>query len=158
MKQDNSEIIIRKATEKDLSAVQRIIKQAFSVYLPRMGKKPFPMLDDYAAHITNDSLYVLEVAGEIRGAITLIVLKNGNLSLENLGVHPEWQKRGYGKKLIRFAESEAKKRKCPALELYTNEVMGENIVWYQRLGYKIIKRGEDQGYMRVYFIKNFLQY
>jgi hypothetical protein len=53
-----------------------------------------------------------------------------------------------------FTEAEARRRGYAAVELYTNEVMVENIALYLRLGYVETQRVLDRGYHRVYLRKN----
>jgi hypothetical protein len=42
---------IRSATVADVRAIAQIVEDAYRVYIPRMGKPPGPMLDDYAARV-----------------------------------------------------------------------------------------------------------
>ena len=39
-------------------------------------------------------------------------------------------------------------------QLYTNELMHENIDWYRNSGFREIARREEHGFKRVYFEKN----
>jgi len=41
--------VIREATQADLYAIQRIAERAFAPYVSAIGKKPAPMVADYAA-------------------------------------------------------------------------------------------------------------
>ena len=52
-----------------------------------------------------------------------------------------------------FAEEEARRRGHRVIELYTNEVMVENIALYRRLGYVETGRKQVAGYDRVYMRK-----
>ncbi len=40
------------------------------------------------------------------------------------------------------------------IELYTHEVMTENIPFYEDLGFYIRERGKQDGYARIFFEKN----
>ena len=40
---------------------------------------------------------------------------------------------------------------CSCIELYTNELMVENIAWYGKLGFKEVERKHEDGFNRVYF-------
>ena len=51
------------------------------------------------------------------------------------------------------AESEARARGLAAVELYTNEVMTENVPFYAALGYDVVGWGEEAGYQRIFFRK-----
>lgn len=144
---------IRKARPEDEKRIREIAEISYSIYLDRMDRKPFPMLDDYAAHIANGAIFVLEDEEGIKGYVVLFPAEDGSLLLDNVAVDNNCQKRGYGRALINFAEEEARRRKLNAVTLYTNEAMRENLVWYPRLGFIETGRHEDKGYNRVYFSK-----
>ncbi len=42
-------------------------------------------------------------------------------------------------------------------QLYTNELMHENIDWYRNSGFREIARREEHGFKRVYFKKTIYQ-
>lgn len=145
--------LIRQASHEDGKKLIAIAQASYGVYLGRMEKKPFPMLDDYYQHIRNGSAYLLETGGII--AAFLILLEEGGTSLllDNIAVHPDFQKRGFGLALMRFAEEEACRRNYSVINLYTNAVMTENQAWYARLGYQETERRMDKGYQRIFFRK-----
>lgn len=145
---------IRKAEAGDCPAVQAIALAAYAVYVERMHSKPFPMLDDYAEHIRREAVYVLEADNAIHGYVVLQEGGNGALLLDNIAVHPQSQKAGYGRRLALFAEEQGRKRGCVRICLYTNEAMVENLSWYQRLGYVVTHRAVEKGYRRVYMAKD----
>lgn len=144
---------IRLADFADQACIEAIAGDAYALYLERMDKKPFPMLDDYKAHIEAKHVYVLEVQGQIVGYVVLIPEDSKTLLLDNIGVSPRFQKKGYGKKLMLFAEKWAKEHGYTSIILYTNIVMRENLVYYPKLGYAETHRIQEKGYSRVYFKK-----
>lgn len=145
---------IRLATLADQSGIESIAGDAYALYLERMDKKPFPMLDDYKAHIDAKHAYVLEDEGQLVGYVVLIPEDDKTLLLDNIGVSPRFQKKGYGKKLMLFAEQWAKEQGYASIILYTNVVMRENLVWYPALGYAETHKVQEKGYSRVYFKKD----
>ena len=54
------------------------------------------------------------------------------LLLDNIAVDPARHGQGIGRRLLDFTEAEARRRGYGAVELYTNEVMVENIAMPQR--------------------------
>lgn len=58
-----------------------------------------------------------------------------------------------GKPLIAFAENKAREQDYTSIDLYTHELMTENIALYQRLDYTIIEHRTEHGYQRVYMRK-----
>ncbi|HTT80914.1 MAG TPA: GNAT family N-acetyltransferase [Stellaceae bacterium] len=104
---------IRQAGPQDCATVEAIVRDAYAVYLPRIGKPPGPMLDNYAALIAAGAVSVLEgPAGEIVGLVVLLPHAD-HLLLDNVAVRPDRQGQGIGRRLIAVAESEARRRALP---------------------------------------------
>ena len=143
---------IRPAEAANAPAVAACVAAAYEMYVARIGKPPGPMLDDYAAAIANHRVFVLGEAGAVIGALVLI-RQAGGLLLDNVAVHPDHQGRGLGRRLIDFAEAEARREGYAALDLYTHEAMTENIAMYRALGYAETGRRVEHGYRRVYMRK-----
>ena len=143
---------IRPAETADAPAVAACVAAAYEMYVTRIGKPPGPMLDDYAAVIARHRVFVLGAAGAVIGALVLI-RQAGGLLLDNVAVHPDHQGRGLGRRLIDFAEAEARRQGYAALDLYTHEAMTENIAMYRALGYAETGRRVEHGYPRVYMRK-----
>ena len=142
----------RIATMEDLPAVEAIVKAAYSRYVPRMGREPGPMSDDYSAHIREGRVHVLDDGGGIKGLLVLIAEENTML-LDNVAVAPAAQKLGFGRKLLEFAEHAARGAGHGSIRLYTNVLMTENIAMYTRIGYRETHRGERKGLHAVYMTK-----
>ena len=49
---------IRAATAADVPAIAEIVDQAYRHYIARIGKPPGPMLDDYAARVSEGAVWV----------------------------------------------------------------------------------------------------
>ncbi len=132
--------------------MRECVRAAYRHYVRRMGKEPGPMLDDYAGRVEKDEAYVIRLAGKIVGVLVLI-MDDQRCLLDNVAVCSECQGRGLGRKLIDFAEQRAKQLGYKQIELYTHEVMTENIEIYKRLGYGITRRVSEKGYERIYMQK-----
>jgi ribosomal protein S18 acetylase RimI-like enzyme len=144
--------MIRLARAADVATVAAIVKDAYSMYLARNGKIPGPMRDDYAALIDAKRVHVLEDAGEIVGLVVLIPEQQAML-LDNVAVSPRAQGRGFGVRLIAFAEESARAAGFAVVRLYTQDIMTENLALYSRLGFVETHRGEAIGLNRVYMSK-----
>jgi predicted N-acetyltransferase YhbS len=90
------------------------------------------------------------------GLIVLVPARD-HLLLENIAVRPGWQGRGVGHRLMRFAEHEAIRLGLPAVVLYTNELMTENLKYYGRRGYVETHRAEQGGFRRVFLRKQLVR-
>jgi GNAT superfamily N-acetyltransferase len=144
--------MIRPATAADATAVTALVHDAYAVYVARNGKIPGPMRDDYAARIAEGRVHVLEDDGELLGLVVLIP-EPDVLLLDNVAVSPRGQKRGFGFRLIAFAEQCARDAGLAAIRLYTQDIMVENIALYTRLGFVETHRAEEKGLNRVYMTK-----
>lgn len=111
------------------------------------------MLDDYAVHIRQGRIHVIERAGVVAGILVLIPEKDA-LLLDNVAVAPDAQGLGLGREMLAFAERAAVSAGYRFIQLYTNEAMTENISLYARNGYLETHRGEENGLRRIYMSKN----
>lgn len=145
---------IGQAADRHCTDLEKIAEDAYTRYVPRMDRKPFPMLDDYRRHIRNGSAFVLEAGGQVKGYVILLPQQDGSMLVDNIAVRPEAQNAGYGHALLDFAEKEARGRGFSRVTLYTNAVMHENVRWYERHGYSITRHGVERGYNRIYFSKD----
>lgn len=143
---------IQLAEKKHEQAIFECVSMAYSMYIERMGKKPAPMLSDYSKLIEKNVVYIATDSEVFMGIIVLFSKEN-SLFIENVAVHPDFQGRGIGRKLIEFALNLAKKAGLQEVNLYTNELMTENIRYYLGLGFVEVGRRLEDGYRRVYFVK-----
>lgn len=143
---------IRLAGMEDRPAVEAIVASAYAPYVPRIGRKPGPMLDDYASLISRERVHVFDDNGVVHGILVLIPEEDAML-LDNVAVGPDAQGLGFGRKLLEFAEQTALTAGYRSIKLYTNEAMTENIALYSRIGYVETHRVTENGLRRVYMTK-----
>lgn len=125
----------RRARPEDAAPIAALVNRAYEKYLPRIGRKPSPMLADYPDSIRRHDVWVVESDGAI--VATLVLIREADtLLIENIAVEPAHQGGGLGRKLMTFAESEVQRLGYASIRLYTNEKMTENIAIYGRLGYR----------------------
>ncbi|GGF88389.1 acetyltransferase [Azorhizobium oxalatiphilum] len=125
---------------------------AYGIHIPRMGRLPFPMQDDYADLVAQGTVHVLEADGAVAGLVVL-VREPDFMFLDNIAVAPTAQRRGFGHRLLAFAEATARAAGYEAIRLYTNEVLTENIALYDRAGYVETHRVAREGFHQVYMTK-----
>jgi ribosomal protein S18 acetylase RimI-like enzyme len=143
---------IRPATAADVPVIGQIVEQAYRRYIPRIGKPPGPMLDDYAARVSEGVVWVIEEGSDLAGVIVLLP-RLEHLLLDNIAVAPARQGAGLGRRLLAFAEAEAVRRGYREIRLYTHQSMTENQRLYAAIGYEEIGRGTEAGYERVFMRK-----
>lgn len=143
---------IRPAKPDDVVAIKCCVAAAYRVYLERMAKPPGPMLEDYSVVIRRHRVFVCEHGKELIGVLVMIE-RDGEILLDNVAVSPALQGQGVGSRLIAFAETQARSLGYLAMELYTHELMVENLAMYQAKGFVEIARRVEHGYQRVYLRK-----
>ena len=142
---------IRPARSGETTQIADLVERAYRHYVPRIGRRPLPMDDDYEARRAAGELWVVH-DGELAGCIILRT-EGDYLLVDNLAVEPERQGEGLGPALLDFAELDARRRGLAELRLYTNVAMTENIAMYGRLGWEEYERVTEGPYSRVYFRK-----
>jgi ribosomal protein S18 acetylase RimI-like enzyme len=136
-------LVIRKATPADIEAIELLVDAAYRHYVSRIGLRPLPMDDDYPARVGRGEAYV---AGEERvKGVVVLVAHDDYLLIDNVAVDPSHQRRGLGRRLMAFAEEQARNLGLAEMRLYTNVKMVENRALYARLGYEEIEEVEIEG-------------
>lgn len=141
------------AREHDAPAMAALALAAYDVYVERMPRPPAPMLLDYTQVVTDGDTVLAWRDGELVGMITVVVESDGVL-VQNVAVAPQTQGTGLGSRLLAHAEQIARDAGKPKLRLYTNEAMVENVAFYRRRGFSEVRRAEEHGYRRVFFVKD----
>jgi GNAT superfamily N-acetyltransferase len=143
---------IEAATLAEAPAIRALIRSAYALYVPRIGREPAPMQADMPALIAQGGVYVLRAGGRLTGSIRLTV-RGDALEVNDLVVDPAAQGQGLGRLLMIFAEEVARNQGLAALTLYTNEKMVENVALYPRLGFEETERRNEHGFDRISFRK-----
>lgn len=143
---------IRAARMSDLDGIRRCAEAAYGLYVSRIGRPPAPMVADFAGLIENGSVHVLDDGGTVAG-FAVFYRRGDHIHLENVAVHPAFQKRGHGVRLITYVERFGIEAGAAAVELYTNIKMTENLSLYPSLGYAETERRHEDGFDRVFFRK-----
>ena len=144
---------IRQAVVADLSAIRECAELSYACYIERMGRKPAPMIADFASAITCNQIDVITSHNAELLGFMVSYPKHNHFFLENIAIHPKHQKLGLGRCLLNHCESKARLHGYTSIELYTNEKMTENLAWYPRRGYVETERKVENGFHRVYFRK-----
>lgn len=145
---------VRLATPADVRDVTRVTRDAYSLYVPRIGREPAPMSADHRALIEAGDVWVaVDDDDAVAGALVVRPVE-GALLLESVAVAPAMQGRGIGRRLIAHAEELARRDGLGAVELYTNVHMTENLSLYPALGYEETGRATEDNFERVYFRKS----
>lgn len=143
-------MVIRPAEPADAERIKACVDAAYGPYVARIGRPPAPMLADYAALIAEGKVHV---TGSPIAGLIVFYPRGEMLHVENVAVSPEAQAKGFGRSLMAHAEAAASRLRLTAIDLYTHQLMTENIAYYARLGYEEVGRGVEHGFPRVWFRK-----
>ena len=136
MKEDLS-LYIADATEADAAEILGIQKAAFhgqgilynDMTLPPLVQTLDELIQDFKNHSFLKALQGNKIVGSVRGHV-----ERDTCHVSRLFVHPEFQNRGIGKKLLLSIED-----KFPGVkryELFTGHKSVRNIAVYEKLGYR----------------------
>ncbi len=109
------------------------------------------MVADFDTLLEQGTVWVAE-DGPIVGYVVMYP-DGDSLHVENIAVDPLLHGRGYGARLLAFAEAHAAHYGHAKVDLYTNTKMTENLSFYPAQGYRETARGVEDGFSRVYFAK-----
>ena len=129
-------VFIRLANEADAGAIHDLTHAAYVKWIEVAGRPPLPMTVDYGQAV-KDHRFDLLHAGDALAALIETTPEDGKLLIVNVAVHPGFQGRGFGVRLLKLAEDLAAEAGLPALRLYTNKLFEPNIRLYASLGYRI---------------------
>jgi GNAT superfamily N-acetyltransferase len=149
---ETSSEVLRRASIDDAPAILALTRQAYAKWVPLIGREPMPMLADYAAAVQQHRIDLLYVEGELAALIEMIP-EAGSVLVENVAVSPAFQRRGLGRRLLAHAEDVALSLGYGEIRLYTNERFVGNVALYLKLGYRIDRKEEFKGSLRVYMSK-----
>ncbi|MGK5682514.1 GNAT family N-acetyltransferase [Actinoplanes sp. URMC 104] len=137
---------------EDTDRVRRLVDDAFTPYIPRIGSRPMPMETDFDAVVAEGRCWVAVHAGRIVGMVQLAVAAD-HVEVETLAVDSDVRGAGVGGRLLAFAEQRARELGLPEVRLCTNRAMTENLAYYPRRGYRETHRETQHGFHRVFFAK-----
>lgn len=125
---------IRLARPDDLSAIEALTEEAYRPYTQLFDAPPIPVTEDYRPHIAAGGVWLLESEAEVAGVIVLETTAD-HLMIFSVAVSPQFQGRGFGIRLLRWAEERARAEHLPEVRLYTNARMEKNIALYCAFGF-----------------------
>jgi len=143
---------IKLATHNDLNRVKEIAEACAKKMIENkifQWNDKYPSREIFKEDIKNKSLYVSKINQEIVGCIMFSSFKDDvyesvnwitqdgyNLYVHRLAVHPIFQNKGIGRKMMDFAESFAKSNNYISIRLDTFSQNSRNNKFYKSRGYR----------------------
>tara|TARA_B100001540_G_scaffold280057_1_gene269214 strand:+ start:861 stop:1364 length:504 start_codon:yes stop_codon:yes gene_type:complete len=144
--------LIRKALISDLETVKSLTEACAKKMINDgifQWNDHYPSKEIFRKDIEEESLYVWDDKNQIKGCIMFspekdevynstkwLTQDNKNIYVHRLAVHPKFQKKGIGNKLMNFAESIAKKLNFISIRLDTFSQNKSNNKFYESRGYQ----------------------
>ena len=134
-------ITICEASEQDAAEILAVQKLAFhgqsvlynDFTLPPLTQTREELVRDFKTHAFLKALSDGKIVGSVRGCV-----EGDTCFISRLIVHPDYQSRGIGKKLMHAIES--KFSNARRYELFTGHKSEKNLALYTRLGYREFAR------------------
>lgn len=150
----NTEYKITKASEEDLQEIlelQHLAYQSEAALFGRQDIQPLTeTLDELAEEYKAGTVLKMtdengKIIGSVRGKEA-----DGTLYIGKLMVHPDHQRKGYGRRLLTAIE-----KCCPGrrYELFTSTRSVNNIRLYESLGYKKFDERDADGEIRFVYLE-----
>jgi len=152
MMQSFPQPVFRRATTADIPIIIALTQAAYTKYIARLGREPQPMTADYDQILATQPVWLLCLADEPIGVLVLMHEPEA-LLIYSVAISPLYQKRGYGRRLLAWAEEQAQQAGYTTIRLFTNALMTENIALYRRLGYSETRREPFGGLTLVHMAK-----
>jgi ribosomal protein S18 acetylase RimI-like enzyme len=130
----DSDARIRLAGPDDRGAIEALTEEAYRPYTEVFDAPPIPVTEDYRPHIAAGGIWLLESEERLAGVIVL-EKEPDHLMIFSVAVSPHFQGRGFGVRLLRWAEERARAAGLPEVRLYTNARMEKNIALYSAFGF-----------------------
>lgn len=157
------DLVIKKASERDVFAIHEIVQQAFQKYAGELGlpdkvsalkETPSTILEELQKKI----ILIALLDGQPAGTIRMEVLPPGKIGyISRFGVLPHVQNCGVGKALIRAVEQKARELGISVLALHTASKMTSLVRFYYGMGFYIHSTSTERGYIRALMCKELEQ-
>ncbi len=147
-----SELVPRRATSTDVPKIVRLAnsggpdgkpREILSDVLPYYYEEAFQRIEKDP----NALLMVVEKDGNIIGTFQINFLTylagkgSSDMQIEAVHVDSRFRSLGIGSQMMKWAISEAKKRKCRRIQLTTNKLRKDAHRFYERLGFEASHEG-----------------
>jgi ribosomal protein S18 acetylase RimI-like enzyme len=136
-------VAVRRGEPADAEAIRGLVAAAYTKWIPEIGRLPIPMQADYRQAVRDHRFDLLLAGPDLAGLIETRA-EADHLLVVNVAVHPAFQGRGFGSRLMGRADAVAAEAGLARLRLYTNKKYVANLRLYGALGYRV-EREEPYG-------------
>jgi len=144
---------IRAATVTDLASIVRCADLAFASASGHSDKRDVKLQGNLRSQILEGSIQLICDGARVLGYISLWPTAD-QMFIDTLAVLPKHHHQGLGSQLLAFADTETLRLGLSSVNLFTKATMVDNLVFYQRRGYRETGRCDDDGFCRVFYTKD----
>ena len=126
-------MIIRASEDRDYRKVISVIDDWWG------GRNMADMLPHLFFKHFGDTCYIMEENGEMIGFLVGFISQTHpeQAYIHFFGIHPDYRRMGYGKKMHQFFFEQVKQRGCASVHLVTSIVNKTSIAYHTKIGFKI---------------------
>jgi len=129
------------AVEADNAPVEHVLRGAFTPQVRAYGRELGPDAHAWIPEaIEAGRIYVARDGAAVAGVV-VTTRRESELVIDQLAVDPGRQRAGIGSWLLARIEETARSTGLPALSLYTGEMFPHLVRFYERHGFRIVRRG-----------------
>ena len=129
-------VAVRRGAPADAEAIRALVEAAYTKWIPVIGRLPIPMQADYARAVRDHRFDLLLAGPDLAGLIETRA-EADHLLVVNVAVHPAFQGRGFGSRLMGRADAVAAEAGLARLRLYTNKKYVANLRLNGAHGYRV---------------------
>lgn len=139
-------ISVRRATDRDASAISRVLDSAFAefrhLYTPEAYVASVPPEGGIATRLQEGPLWVAERDSAVVGTVSAV--QEGDLVIiRGMAVSPLARGAGLGRTLLKSAEDFGRRQGCGRVALYTTAFLAAAIALYRSSGYLFTGEAES---------------
>jgi ribosomal protein S18 acetylase RimI-like enzyme len=148
--------MIRKASLDDLKRIIEITQACANLMISKnifQWNEFYPRIQTFEEDVNNQTLYVIENNSKVIGCLVIsdymdefykkakwLTVSDKNIYLHRLAVHPDYQGKGFAKKLMNYAFDFALENEFKSIRLDTFSGNPQNNVFYQKLDFKKLEK------------------
>ena len=133
-----TETVIRKATKSDLDSILTIENSSFGWF----DRFPESLFLFYLWKFEDGFFVILGSSGSVVG-YAIVVDGRRCAYLFSIAVHPNSRNKGYGEMLLKFLESDCRKKRIPKVRLDVKIGNDAAVELYKKLGYVEVKKKKN---------------
>lgn len=148
-------VSVRPAAQKDAAELAAVVRAAFESYRGRLNPSPSALSENaesIGARLAGGYGLAAVAKGGIVGCVLASLRDPGEAYIGRLAVLPIWRRRGIGRMLMERGQDAARARGCAAMSLGVRLALPENIAFFERLGFQVVREECHPGFAQPTYV------